>query len=82
MGAEGRIGEMMLTLLGSSGNGFHSKLELTTVADDDRSPRAVFFVCRNIHDFRDDVFVSTDHSTEHHVFPCLVESRRPVGASR
>ena len=54
---------MMLTLLG-----FLSKLKLATVADDDRNPRAVFLVCRNVHDLRDDVFVAADHPAEHHVF--------------
>ena len=55
----------MLTL---SRNRFLSKLKLATVADDDRNLRAVFFVCRDVHDFRDDVFVSTDHPTKHHMF--------------
>lgn len=59
---------MMLTLLGLSSNRFLPKLKLPTVADDDRNLRAVFFVRRNIHYFRDDVVVPTDHPTEHHVF--------------
>jgi len=59
---------MMLTSLGLSNSRLLSKLELATVADDDRNLRTVFFVCRNIHDFWDDVFVPTDHPTEHHVF--------------
>ena len=73
---EGQDKEMILTLLRLWSDGFPSKLELTTVADDDRGPRSVFLVCRNVHNLRDDVFISTDHPTEHHVFPC--EKRRGV----
>ena len=62
---------MMLTLVSS--NGFPSKLELAAVADHDGSPRSVFFVCRNSNDPRDDVFVTTDHPAEHHVFAWLAE---------
>ena len=63
----------MLTLLGSLSHGLLSELELAAVADDNRNSRAIFFVCRNVHDFRDDVFVSADHPAEHHVFACMVE---------
>lgn len=62
----------MLTLLRLLSSRFLSKLKLATVGDDDRNPRAVFLVRRNIHDFRDDVFVSADHPAEHHVFAWLV----------
>lgn len=55
----------MLTLLGLSSN---AKLELATVADDDRGPGSVFLVRRNIDDFGDDIFISADHPAEHHVF--------------
>ena len=55
-------------ILTLSSNGFLSKLELAAVADNDRDLRAVFFVRRYIHDFRDDVFISTDHPTKHHMF--------------
>ena len=72
MGTE-RVLEMMLTLVGLSSNGFPSQLELAAVADHDGSPRSVFFVCRNIHDPRDDVVVTTDHPAEHHVFAWLAE---------
>ena len=51
-------------------NGFLSKLEFATVANDDRDLRSVFLVCRDVDDFRDDVFIPTDHPTEHHVFAC------------
>lgn len=63
----------MLTLLGLLNNGFLPKLELATVADDDRDPWAVLFVCRNIHDFWNDVFISADHPAKHHVFSWLAE---------
>lgn len=63
---------MMLTLVGLLGDGFPSKFELAAVADDDGGPRPVLFVCRNINDPRDDVFVTTDHPAEHHVFAWLV----------
>jgi len=63
----------MLTLLGLLSSRFLSKLKLTTVGDNDRNPRAVFLVRRNIHDLRDDVLVSADHPAEHHVFAWLVE---------
>ena len=62
------IHKRLLTLLELLSNGFLSKLELATVANDDRNLRAVFFVCRYVYDFRDDVFVSTDHPAEHHMF--------------
>jgi hypothetical protein len=62
-------------LVGLSSNGFPSKFELAAVADDDGSPRTVFFVRRNISDPRDDVFVTTDHPAEHHVFAVQVGAR-------
>jgi hypothetical protein len=65
--------EMILTLWSDR---FLSELELTTVANDDRDPRTIFLVRRNVHNFRDDVFIPTDHPTEHHVFPC--EKRRSI----
>ena len=77
--ADGRVKGKVLTL---SSNRFLSKLELATVADDDRNLRAVFFVCRDVHDFRDDVFVSTDHPTKHHMFAWCKkkdQSVSPVG---
>lgn len=65
--------EIMLTLLRLSSNRFRSELKLATVTDDDWNPRAVFLVRRNVHDLRDDVFVSADYPAEHHVFACSVE---------
>ena len=59
---------MTLTLVLSWGNRFLSKLELATVADDDRDSRAIFLIRRNVHYFRNDVFIPTDHPTKHHVF--------------
>ena len=56
------------TLLGLLSNRLLSKFELATVADDDRNLRAVFLVCRHFHDLRNDIFVSADHPTEHHMF--------------
>jgi hypothetical protein len=66
------VKEIMLTL---SSDGLLSELKLATVADDDWNPRAVFLVCRNIHDLRDDVFVSADYPAEYHVFACSVKVR-------
>lgn len=63
----------MLTLLGLSSNGFLPKLELAAVGDDDRDPRSVFVVRRNVHDFGNDVFIPADHPTEYHVFAWLVK---------
>jgi hypothetical protein len=54
--------------VGSWINGSLSKLEFATVANDDGDLRSVFLVCGDVDDFRDDVFVPTDHPTEHHVF--------------
>ena len=58
----------MRTLPGLLSNRFLSELELAAVADDDRNLRAVFLIRWYIHDLRDDIFVSTDHPTEHHMF--------------
>jgi len=70
MGTKGGTGrkKRTLTMPGLSSNRILSKLELAAVANDDWNLRAVFFVCFHIHDFRDDVFVSADHPTEHHMF--------------
>ena len=62
--------EMILTLLWLGSNRFLSKLEFPTVAHDDWDFRAIFLVCWNVHDFRDDVVIPADHAAEHHVFAC------------
>ena len=61
---------MALTLLWLWCNGFLPKLQLPTITDNDRDLRAVFLVRRNVHNFRDDVFIPTDHPTKHNVFAC------------
>lgn len=65
----------MRTLLRLLSNRFLSELELAAVADDDWNLRAVFLVCRYIHDLRDDIFVSADHPTEHHMFAWRMEDQ-------
>jgi hypothetical protein len=63
-----RVRNRILTLLWLWGNGFPSKLKLAAVADDDRDPRAIFVVCRNVYYFRYDIFIPTNHPTKHHMF--------------
>ena len=74
---EGRSRERkrMRTLLGLLSNRFLSKFELATVANDDRNLRAVFLIRRYVYDLRDDIFVSTDHPTEHHMFAWRMEDQ-------
>lgn len=59
-----------LTLLWLWSSGLLPELELATVANDDGDLRPIFLVCRDAYNFRNDVFIPTDHPTEYHVFPC------------